>query len=273
MAASAQHDVFAANRAYGRIDLSVASDSGITRVSRLREEGSYRVRFPAHAGHAEAVLINTAGGIAGGDRFATDIRGGAQTHLVVTTAAAEKVYRALGPAATVDIRLELESGATLAWLPQETILFDRARLARTITVDAADDARLVIAEAIVFGRGAMGETVAAGRLTDHWRVRRGGKLMYADGVRLEGDIAGILRARASADGATAMATVLLLPGNDEIVTAVRAQERAFRGEVGASAWNGLAAVRLIARDGAALRHDLTAVFAALRWPRPGLWMN
>src|SRR6185295_5826133 len=95
----------------------------------------------------------------GGDRFALDIAVEPGARLVVTTAAAEKIYRSLEPDATVDVRLTVAAGGALAWLPQETILFDRARLKRTIEIALAADARLILAEAIVFGRSGMGETV------------------------------------------------------------------------------------------------------------------
>ena len=112
----------------------------------------------------------------------------------------------------IDVKLDVAAGATLAWLPQETILFDRARLTRSIEVDLAPDARLFLAEAIVFGRSGMGEAVEEGALFDRWRVRRGGKLIYAEGVRLDGPIAQRLAETAVAKGGIAVATVLIVPG-------------------------------------------------------------
>jgi urease accessory protein len=272
-AATLHSEIFAANRARGRVELTAGVSGGLTRALRLREEGSLRVRFPASTGQAEAVMLNTGGGMAGGDRFEFDLRVTEGGHLVVTTAAAEKVYRALGPAAEIDVRVRVETGAALSWLPQETILFDRARLDRRFAIELAEDTTLVFAEALVLGRGAMGEAYTAGRLIDRWRVRRGGRLIYADGLRLEGDIAATLNSPASASGAAALATVLFVPGNEEVAAAVRGSAADFAGEVGASAWNGLAAVRLIARDGATLRHDLAIVMAAARCPLPRLWLN
>src|SRR6185436_7801973 len=234
--------IFAANRAVGTLSFVVKNVAGKTRRGRLHEAGSLRVRCPgAPAAELEAVLINTAGGVAGGDRFALDITAGADTRLVITTAAAEKVYRTLGPNSTIDVKLDVASGASLAWLPQETILFDRARLLRTIEVSLAPDARLFLAEAIVFGRTGMGETVEEGVLFDRWRVRRGGKLIYAESVRLDGAIAARLAEAAAAKGGIAVATALIVPGDDAIVEKVRALESEFIGEVGASAWNGIVA--------------------------------
>jgi urease accessory protein len=272
--AAKREDIFAANRAVGRVALSVKSVAGKTRRDEVHEAGSLRVRCPgAPAQELEAVLINTAGGIAGGDRFDLEIAAGPRTRLAVTTAAAEKVYRTLGPDSLIDVRLDVAAGATLAWLPQETILFNHARLTRSIEADVAPDARLFLAEAIVFGRSGMGEAVEEGALFDRWRVRRGGKLIHAEGVRLGGKIAQRLGEAAVADGNIAIATVLAVPGNDEMVQAVRALQDQFIGEVGASAWNGIAAVRLCAADGAALRHDLVHVMTAIRGTLPRIWTN
>ena len=272
--AAKRDDIFAANRAVGRVALSVKSVAGKTRRAHVDESGSLRVRCPgAPAEELEAILINTAGGIAGGDQFALDITAGQGTRLVVTTAAAEKVYRTLGPNSVIDVKLNVASGASLTWLPQETILFDRARLSRSIEADLAPDAQLFLAESIVFGRSGMGETVQEGALFDRWRVRRDGKLIYAEGVRLDGPIAQRLAASAVAKGGIAIATVLIVPGDNETVQAVRALQDEFTGEVGASTWNGIAAVRLCAAEGAALRRDLVHVMTAVRGDLPRLWTN
>jgi len=264
----------AANRAVGSVAFSVKRVVGKTRRAEVHEAGSLRVRCPGSpAEELEAVLINTAGGIAGGDRFDLDVKAGQGTHLVVTTAAAEKVYRSLGPDSEISVKLDVAGGATLAWLPQETILFDRARLSRTIDVSLAADARLFLAEAIVFGRSGMGEAVEEGALFDRWRVRRAGKLIYAESVRLDGAIAERLAHAAVAKGSIAIATVLTVPGDEAMVEKVRALQDGFIGEVGASAWNGIAAVRLCAADGAALRHDLMRVMTAARGSLPRIWTN
>ena len=114
------------------------------------------------------------------------------------------------------------------------------RLRRTIDVDLARDASLVLAEAIVFGRSAMGETVLQGHLFDRWRVRVGGALVFAETLRLDGAIAQRLAQRAIAGESVAIASVLKIPGDDAAAAAIRAMEKEFAGEVGVSAWNGLA---------------------------------
>jgi urease accessory protein len=274
LAAKSRDAIFAANRAVGSITLSTKNVAGRTRRADVHESGSLRVRCPGSpARELEAVIINTAGGAAGGDRFDFNFAAGEGTRLVVTTAAAEKVYRTLGPETKVGVKLDVAAGATLSWLPQETILFDRARLSRSIDVTLAGDARLFLAEGIVFGRAGMGETVEEGALFDRWRVRRAGKLIYAETARLDGAIAAQLGEPAVANRGIAVATVLAVPGDDAMVAAVRDLQEQFAGEVGVSCWNGIAAVRLCAADGAALRHDLVHVMTALRGALPRIWTN
>jgi urease accessory protein len=269
-------EIFAGNRAVGRVDLAVATASAGVRRQQVHESGSLRVRFPntASKGTLDAVIVNTAGGMTGGDRFDVAITVGAGARLTVTTAAAEKTYRSLGPDTQIDVKLEIGRGGALAWLPQETIVFDQVRLRRRIEADLAHDANLILAEAIVFGRSAMGECVVRGHVFDSWRVRVGGALAFAETLRLDGAIMQKLAQRAVADGGVAIASVIKIPGDDKGVAAVRAMQKDFTAEVGVSAWNGLAVARLVAADGATLRRDLIAVLTAFGGaPLPRLWLN
>ena len=267
--------VFAANRATGRIVVTVAAATGPSRPGRVHEAGSLRIRFPHAPGPGiEAVIVNTAGGMTGGDGFDLDFAVGTGATLTVTTAAAEKVYRSLGPDTTARIKLDIGPGGALAWLPQETILFDRARFRRDIDIDLAGDARLLLAEACIFGRSAMGESVVTGRFFDRWRLRVDGSLRFADSIRLDGPIAQSLSERAIAAGGAAVASIVKCPADDAAIAAVAEMQQEFAGEVGASAWNGVCVVRCVAAGGAALRHDLTRVLTALGGaPLPRLWMN
>ena len=242
-----QPDIFAANRARGVIAIGAEASAGVTRRTTVREEGSLRVRFPGPVAPAlQAVIVNTAGGTAGGDRYDIACHAGAGADLTVSTAAAEKIYRSTGADAEVSIKLDVGAGSAMAWLPQETIFFDEARLSRRIDVTLAEDASVLIAEAVVFGRSAMGETVRTGSFTDRWRVHRAGKLVFAETVRLDGRITEQLAEPAVANGHIALATVLIAPGNETHVEAIRAKADQFRGEVGVSAWNGFALARLCA---------------------------
>jgi urease accessory protein len=268
-------DVLAGNRAVGRIALTVVGDEATTKRGRVYEAGMLRVRFPNSVSRdtLDAVIINTAGGMTGGDRSSVDLKVEAGARLTITTAAAEKIYRSSAADTRVDVKLTIGAGGALAWLPQETILFDQARLRRAIDVDIAAGASLLLGEAIVFGRVAMNESVVSGYLFDRWRVRVDGTLVFAETVRLDGRIAERLAVPAIGGGCVAIATLISVPGNDETAAAVRAAQESFIGEVDASAWNGFAVVRLIAADSAALRHDLISVLRALGAPLPRLWLN
>jgi urease accessory protein len=248
---------------------------GVTRRRHLHESGSLRVRFPSpEAAGLSACFVNTAGGVAGGDRFDIEIAAGDGSRLAVTTAAAEKIYRAQGAAAQLNIALKATAGAHLAWLPQETILFDRARVLRRIDVDLAEDASLLLGEIVVFGRAAMGERMLDGEFVDRWRVRRGGRLIFAETVRLEGDIGEQLARPAIARGGVAIGTALIVPGDAALVEEIRALSGSFGGEVGLSAWNGFAMARFCAQDAARLRADMIAVLGrASGAALPRLWLN
>lgn len=274
--ATSTGEIFAANRARGAIRLAVGVNAnGATRRQRVHESGSLRVRFPnTSSGELEAVLVNTAGGIAGGDFHQVDIAVGERARLLVTSAAAEKIYGTKGPAATVDIHIDVGLGGCLTWMPQETILFDNCGFSRRIDCDLGSDSRLLLAEAMIFGRHGRGESIANGTVNERWRVRREGRLIFADGVAFNGAIAAKLAEPAIAGGGHAIATLLLTPADDTEAETVRALSGSFKGEAGISAWNGMLLMRFCANDGAALRHDLTLALAACRdAPLPRLWMN
>src|SRR5262245_7423476 len=265
-------DIFAANRATGLIDLTVGVRAGKTVRAHVHENGSLRVRFPnVFADPLETVIINTGGGMTGGDEFAIRLELGAGASLLAGTAAAEKIYRSTGPDTAIAIGIEAAPGSRCLWLPQETILFNQARLSRRIDVNLAGDASLLMAEAVVFGRSAMGETVVDGRLVDRWRVRRDGRLMFAETVRLDGAISEQLAQAAVAAGGIAIATILTTPADEAGIAALR--EIRFHGEVGLSAWNGIALVRLCAPDGTTLRQDLLTLLSALSAQVPRPWLQ
>jgi urease accessory protein len=191
----------------------------------------------------------------------------------MTTAAAEKIYRSPGSPAKLNIALKIGSGAHLGWLPQETILFDRARVERRFDIELDDAASLLLCEIVVFGRAAMGERMEQGEFIDCWRVRRGGRLVFAETIRLDGHIGAKLLRPAVAKGGAAIGTALIVPGDESIVERIREAASSFAGEVGVSAWNGFAMARFCAQDAAALRADMMAVLARTGAALPRLWLN
>ncbi len=272
---SAASLIFAANRARGAVAFDVQRADGVTRRRHLHESGSLRVRFPSpEADGLSAVFVNTAGGVAGGDRFDIDVAAGEGARLTLTTAAAEKIYRAESSRAELNISLKAAAGAHLCWVPQETILFDRARVSRKIDIDLAESASLVLCEIVVFGRAAMGERMQKGEFVDRWRVRRGGKLAFAETIRLDGDIGSRLAKSAIAKGGVAIGTALIVPGDEALVERIRTVSGSFGGEVGISAWNGFAMARFCAQDAARLRADMIAVLGhASSSALPRIWLN
>lgn len=266
--------VFEANRARGAVRFDVHARDGVTRRGTLHESGSLRVRFPSPEGEGlSGVFVNTAGGVAGGDNFDIDIAAGAHSRLTLTTAAAEKVYRAPGAAAQLNIALKVAAGAHLGWLPQETILFDRARVHRRFDIELDDAASFLLCEIVVFGRTAMGERMEQGEFVDRWRLRRGGRLVFAETIRLDGNIAAKLARSAVAKAGAAIGTALIVPGGEALVERIREASESFAGEVGISAWNGFAMARFCAQDAAHLRADMMAVLARTGAVLPRLWLN
>ncbi|WP_293675852.1 urease accessory protein UreD [uncultured Phenylobacterium sp.] len=241
-------------------------------LERLHQSGSAKIRFCRTEDNTrEAVLLNTAGGLAGGDRFAwgVDLVEGARCRVV--TQACEKVYRAASDdPASVAVRIDLAAGASLEWLPQETILFEGARLERRFDVRLAPGARLLATEAVVLGRHAMGETAIRARLRDRWRVQWGERLIFADELRLDAGPSTAGRPALLRDAA-AFALVLLIAEDAEAVLDAVLQVLGDNG--GASAWDGKLICRIATADARDLRQTLMAVMAALRGGAlpPRLW--
>ncbi|UDL93846.1 urease accessory protein UreD [Lichenihabitans sp. PAMC28606] len=260
-------------RAAGGVRMVLAARGGRTVALERAESGGYRARFPTQYGETcEAVLINTGGGMAGGDSMRTEVRLLPGASAVVTTQAAEKIYRSQGPDTSVEVALHLEAGSRLAWLPQEMILFADSRWRRDLSADIAADASLTLIESVMFGRTAMREVVDRGLCRDRWRIRRAGRLVFADEIRLDAPVAQLL-SPASGGGAHALATVLhVAPDAEDRLDQARALLEETRSEAGASAWNGMLLIRFVARDAQVLRSDLVRFVEAFRGsPMPRSW--
>jgi urease accessory protein len=251
----------ALQRARGEGRLQVSLRDGHTRIAGLYQDGCAKIRLPnTHHRGLQAVLMNTAGGLTGGDHIRWSATAAPGTRLALTTPACERIYRSLGGDALVETRLVADAGAHVDWLPQETILFEAARLDRRLDIDLAEDATLTAVEAVLLGREAMGESAATARLRDNWRIRRNGRLLHAEATELRGDPHE--RSAASLlDGARAFATVLhVSPLAERRLSAVRALLPA-RG--GASVVGDRLTVRLLAASGLALRRSLSPIIALL----------
>jgi len=252
-------------RSRGEIRLGV----GARGLTALRQSGSMKLLFPRR-GTDEGVLVNTSGGITGGDRFRIGAEVGAGAHVTLTTQACERAYAAAGEVpGRMDSRLTVSG--SLDWLPQETILFDRCRFSRRLEVDLSAEARFLMCEAVLFGRLARGEVLRDAVFRDRIAIRREGRLVYLDGLDLAGDLAATLDRPAVADGARAMASlVLAAAGAEGHLDGIRAM---LPPTAGASCLApDLLVLRALAPDGFELRRTLVPVLERLSGrPLPSVW--
>lgn len=261
-------------RGVGRI--STQQRDGATRLATLYQDGCAKIRLPnTHSSALEAVLINTAGGLTGGDhmQWSADLAAGG--HMVLTTQACERVYRSLGGPALVETRLEVGPGAHLDWLPQETILFAASELDRRIEIDLAEASSLTAIEAVLLGRDAMGEMAMDARLRDNWRVRRNGRLLHAEATRLDGTLAE-RNGLSLLSGGRAFASVLHVAASADQCAATLARLRVLLppdGRIATSANGERLVVRALAQTGLALRRLIVPILSELTGAGslPRLW--
>jgi urease accessory protein len=260
-------------RTQSAVTASFAVAGGRTGPDRVFETGGLRIRFPRVGGPLEGVLLNSAGGIAGGDRQDVTITLGASSDATITTQSAEKIYRADSIDARITNTFSVGHDATLAWLPQETILFEGAQLTRTLDAALTASSSLTLCESVIYGRTARGEHVVTGRLQDRWRVRRDGLLILAEDVRLQGAIAEQLGRAALGGGAVATATVAhISPAAGRHLDAVRAVLAESPIDAGCSSWNGMLVARFAASEAQHLRKCLARVISIVtERPLPRVW--
>lgn len=259
-------------RVSGGVGLRAAMRLGECRVVDTRERDGYKVRFPRRSRPPEAVIINTGGGLAGGDDVLQDIIVEADAALTVTTQAAERAYRSLDNAETkVDVRATVKENASLFWLPQETIIFDGARLDRHLTLDIASSSNLLAAEIVILGRQAMGETLRSGLFRDKWRIRRDDRLVFAENVLLEDEALARMSANAMTGGAQTLLTLIhMVPDAEDRLRTVRDVLATQDFECAASAWNGFLVVRGLAdrsEDVRKVMSELVPVLGCGQLPR------
>ncbi len=257
-------------RADGAAIVTVGCDSsGTSRLRDLYQRAPCRVLFPdvAPGEPLQAVLLTTSGGLTGGDCTDVAFNVEANAHATLTTQAAEKLYRALPGAAPVNCAVSLLAGENSwsEWLAQETILFNGACLRRSFTADLAPGARMLAVESIVFGREAMGEEWRVGSLHDSWRIRRAGRLIWADSTQLDGDVAAQRHQPFGFGSGTAYnTTVYAAHDAAELLEPVRALLEDSAGESGVTLLDGLLIVRLLDADTPRLRARMVGVAGLIR---------
>ena len=257
-------------RARGALTLSFKRRGPLTVLDNLRQDGCLKARFPRPEpdAHTSAILLNSSGGIAAGDLLHTHITAGPETAATIATQAAERIYRALpgAPPATIQTRLTLAPGATLEWLPQETILFDHAALDRTLDITLAPDAIFTGLETLILGRTEMGEQLQSARITDRIRLHREGRLILHDAIRLHGPLA-CLASPCTTAGNRAC-TTLLHAAPDAAGKLEPMRQALQQYESGSSAWDTILLTRIIAPDMPTARRAVLTALAVLRNTRP-----
>ncbi|MEX0278982.1 MAG: urease accessory protein UreD [Ruegeria sp.] len=261
-------------RANGAIRLSAKKLGPKSVLDAFRQSGSYKCLFPRTDGTAlDAVLLNTAGGITGGDSFRFHGRADADTMLTLTTQACERVYRAPnGPPGKVVNHVTVDAGARLNWLPQETILYNGSALDRRLLIEMDANASVLLVEPLVFGRRAMGEVLTDIRLRDRIELRRSGKALFADALQFDGDLQAHLSKPNIADGAGAMALIVFASSTAE------GQLEAVRGLLPESAGvslirSDLLVIRILAESSFELRKTLMPILRQLNDDNlPRCWM-
>jgi urease accessory protein len=264
-------------RARGVLHVGVRLSGGATRLADLRQQGCLRACFPRAGDSAlQAVALNTSGGVTDGDHLRSGFAVEAGASLTVATQAAERIYRARAGAvpARVETCVTIGQGASAHYLPQETILFDASALERKLHVEMDADSVYLGVETLVFGRAASGEVVRNIFLRDTVTLRRAGRLVLHDAVRLQGEAPRLLRGRATAGGAGAVATLLYAaPDAAARLDALRDALAGLALASGASFRDGLVVARIVAQDGWQARRAVLAGLGALLDGRtlPRVW--
>lgn len=259
----AQHKVNSSDRILERAEgvcriVAGGSERG-TRIMDIYQKSPTRVLFPRmENGRApEAVLVNTSGGIAGGDRLQSSIAVLSGASLAVTTQTAERIYRAIDTPANISTTLKLSEGATLAWLPQETIVFNRARIVRRTEIDFSSGAEFLALESLVLGRTAHGEKLSEGSITETWLVRKDGRLVWGDTLRLTDEVFLHLSRKALLSDSVAIATLLYSGVNLEKTLQLVRDLSAFSDCLcGATIVGGIAVGRFAAKSSGELKSAL-----------------
>jgi urease accessory protein len=266
--ATSQSETRSGTLADGRAEIGFAKDGGATRLIHLYNRDPLRFLFPtpAKGDCLQAGLVTTSGGLVGGDRLSIDINTQPGAMVSISPSAAEKVYRSTGADTEMDVSLRAESQSWLEWLPQETILFNDSRLKRVTRIEANGDARVFAGEMLVFGRIGRGERLTRGLVRECWEVHRDGRLLWADNLQLDGDIAATIDHPAGFGGATAAATAIYAgPDSEARLADARASlDDAPDIRSAASIVNGVVVIRFLGRDARTLRAAFGTFWAAFR---------
>ena len=243
--------------------LRFADDAGTTRLVERAHRGPLRVQkalYPEGPRTCHVIVVHPPGGVVGGDRLALDLALGPDAEVLATTPGAAKWYRANGKVSHQDVRLRVDAGAALEWLPQETIFYDDADVVLAHEVELAADARYIGAEVLVFGRRAAGESFRTGRVRQRTRIRQGGRTVWWEQGTLHGGDA--MRSPLGLAGHSVCATLVAV--GKPLPASVLAELRGADPTLGLSQVKNVFVARHLGEDGEAARACLLRVWQALR---------
>ena len=249
-------------RSKGRARMVLAGSAQGTRIVDIFQRSPIRIMFPGLRGAPveEAVAVNTAGGIAGGDRLEFSVTVLANASVTITSQAAERVYRALSEPALIDTQLKVHGTAKLAWLPQETIVFNGGRMRRNTDIEIYRGAELLALEWLVLGRTARGEEMVHGHIADGWQVKIDGRLIWADRFRVTDDVFPRTRNRALLADFKAIGTLIYFgPDAEARVQLMRELASELQCHCVTTVVSGLVIARLAARAAAELKTSLRQI--------------
>ena len=260
-------------RSQGRAFVGFAARNGSAKLATLHQSGSAKAMLPRVAGSVpEVVFLNTSGGLTGGDTLVYHLDIPAKTEVTATTQTAERGYATTGGQARVSVTARVGAGGRLNWLPQETLIYEAANVSRETTVDLDAGATCLMVETIVLGRHAMGERPTTARLTDHRMIRREGRPVWTETLKLDETALSLTSQPAILGGARAFAVIALVaPGAQDATGSIRSLLTEPGCQSAASGWDGKLLVRILAHDGWPLRRQTARVLRALNRTLPRVW--
>lgn len=222
---SAAAELATTRRWQASLQLRFGVRDGRSLLSERRHHGPLQVQrafYPEGPSPCHAYVLHPPGGLVAGDVLEIDVAVDAGAAALLTTPAATKVYRGDDrPPATARQRLAVAAGATLEWLPQETILFDGARADLETRIDLAEGSAFVGWESLCLGRPSVGETLSRGFCRQAIELWRSGRPLCLERARLDG-AAPVLQAAWGLAGAPVTATFFATPASAACLPAVRA---------------------------------------------------
>ena len=260
-------------RSRGSASVGFTARQGRARLATLHQSGSAKAMLPrVHGPVPEVVFLNTSGGLTGGDTLSYHLDVPAETQVTATTQTAERGYASAGPIATVKVTARVGAGGRLNWLPQETLIYESANVSRETIVDLTGDAVCLMVETIVLGRHAMGEVPRAARVTDCRLIRRDGRPVWAETMRLDPVTLSQTEQPAVLRGARCYAVIALIsPTAPDLTNCVRATLTESGCQSAASGWDGKLLIRILAKDGWPLRRQVARTLCVLTPTLPRVW--